>query len=127
MVLIFLTLFNTRGALANGEIDEEYSQTSPLLLDWASSLPSLTRDDSGSLTLEKREDMFDPGVNYDNNANNSEDDEEDVDLSDESHPSEVSKRADSWKFRGGKRDVLWKLRAGKRSSIDPSFKRGSSW
>ena len=27
------------GSLANGEIDEEYSQTSPLLLDWASSLP----------------------------------------------------------------------------------------
>merc|ERR1712226_432012 len=128
--VIFITLFNTRGALANGEIDEEYSQTSPLLLDWASSLPSLTRDDSGSLTLEKREDMFDPGVNYDNNANNSEDDEEDVDLSDESHPSEVSKRGDSWKFRGGKRGGNvggWKFRGGKRSSIDPSFKRGSSW
>ena len=49
---------------------------------------SLTHGDSDSLTLEKREDMFDPGVNYDNNANNSEDDEEDVDLSDESHPPE---------------------------------------
>merc|ERR1711884_540046 len=152
LFVIFITLFNTRGSLANGEIDEEYSQTSPLLLDWASSLPSLAHGDSDSLTLEKREDMFDPGVNYDNNANNSEDDEEDVDLSDDSHPPEVSKRGDSWKFRGGKRggnvggwkfrggkrgntwkfrggkrDVLWKLRGGKRSSIDPSFKRGSSW
>ena len=48
----------------------------------------MTHGDSDSLTLEKREDMFDPGVNYDNNANNSEDDEEDVDLSDESHPPE---------------------------------------